>query len=54
MTGRHTSPVGPLIAKPALTPVALRRAVAQLAPAQLSAIAEHPDQALDLVLHAER
>ncbi|MQY14297.1 hypothetical protein SRB5_44610 [Streptomyces sp. RB5] len=47
MTGQPVTSSAPLIAIPALTPAALRSAVAHLAPAQLSAFAEHLDRAVE-------
>lgn len=48
MSEQHSSPTdAPLIAMPALTPGALRAAVAQIAPAHLPAFVEHLDQAVE-------
>jgi hypothetical protein len=47
MTEQHTSPQAPLIPMPALTPAALRTAVAQIAPAHLPAFVEHLDRAVE-------
>ncbi|AKH86771.1 hypothetical protein AA958_14705 [Streptomyces sp. CNQ-509] len=46
MTEQHITS-GPLISMPALTPAALRTAIAQIAPAQLPAFAEHLDRAAE-------
>lgn len=47
MTEQHLASGGPLIPMPALTPSALRTALAQIAPAQLPAFAEHLDRAAE-------
>lgn len=47
MTEQHFTSSGPLIAMPALTPAALRTAIAQIAPAQLPAFADHLDRAAE-------
>ncbi|HCA85269.1 MAG TPA: hypothetical protein DEQ61_07085 [Streptomyces sp.] len=48
MSEQHTSASdGPLIPMPALTPTALRTAVAQIAPAHLPGFVEHLDQAVE-------
>jgi hypothetical protein len=47
MTEQPFTSSAPLIAMPALTPAALRTAVAQIAPAQLPAFAEHLDRAVE-------
>lgn len=48
MSEQHTTaPDVPLIPMPALTPAALRSAVAQIAPAHLPAFVEHLDQAAE-------
>ena len=47
MTEQHTTPDAPLIPMPALTPAALRAAVAQIAPAHLPAFVEHLDHAAE-------
>ncbi len=48
MSEQHSSPTdAPLIPMPALTPSALRSAVAQIAPAHLPAFVEHLDQAVE-------
>lgn len=46
MTEQHITS-GSLISMPALTPAALRTAIAQIAPAQLPAFAEHLDRAAE-------
>lgn len=46
MTEQHITS-GPLISMPALTPAALRTAIAQIAPAQLPTYAEHLDRAAE-------
>ncbi|MFJ5547767.1 hypothetical protein [Streptomyces sp. NPDC093225] len=43
----HAASGGPLIPMPALTPAALRAAVAQIAPAHLPAFVEHLDRAAE-------
>jgi hypothetical protein len=47
MTEQPNSPETPLIPMPALTPAALRAAVAQIAPAHLPSYVEHLDQAVE-------
>ncbi|AGP56341.1 MULTISPECIES: hypothetical protein [Streptomyces violaceusniger group] len=47
MTEQPSAPDGPLIPMPALTPAALRAAVAQIAPAQLPSFVEHLDRAVE-------
>jgi hypothetical protein len=47
MTEQHITSGGPLISMPALTPAALRTAIAQIAPAQLPTFAEHLDRAAE-------
>lgn len=48
MSEQHSSPTDtPLIPMPALTPSALRAAVAQIAPAHLPAFVKHLDQAAE-------
>ncbi|KRV49190.1 hypothetical protein AQ490_21545 [Wenjunlia vitaminophila] len=47
MTEQPSVPDGPLIPMPALTPAALRAAVAQIAPAQLPSFVEHLDRAVE-------
>ncbi|MFW5416410.1 hypothetical protein J0910_07285 [Nocardiopsis sp. CNT-189] len=47
MTEQHLPPDAPLISMPALTPAALRSAVAQIAPARLPEFGEHLDRAAE-------
>ncbi|MFC7742553.1 hypothetical protein ACFQXA_18805 [Nocardiopsis composta] len=47
MTEQHLPPDAPLIPMPALTPAALRSAVAQIAPARLPEFGEHLDRAAE-------
>ncbi|MGO4755575.1 hypothetical protein AB4212_44450, partial [Streptomyces sp. 2MCAF27] len=47
MAEQPSAPDGPLIPMPALTPAALRAAVAQIAPAQLPSLVEHLDRAVE-------
>ncbi|MFC0598070.1 hypothetical protein [Streptomyces palmae] len=47
MTEQPSAPDGPLIPMPALTPAALRAAIAQIAPAQLPSFIEHLDRAVE-------
>jgi hypothetical protein len=47
MSEQQASTDGPLIPMPALTPAALRSAVAQIAPAQLPTFVNHLDQAAE-------
>jgi hypothetical protein len=47
MTEQPNSPETPLIPMPALTPAALRAAIAQIAPAYLPSYVEHLDQAVE-------
>ncbi|CDR08073.1 hypothetical protein [Streptomyces iranensis] len=47
MAEQPSAPGGPLISMPALTPAALRAAVAQIAPAQLPSFAEHLDRVVE-------
>ncbi|MGO4419831.1 DUF6247 family protein [Streptomyces sp. MCAF7] len=47
MTEQPSAPDGPLIPMPALTPAALRAAVAQIAPVQLPSFVEHLDRAVE-------
>ncbi|WP_432587360.1 hypothetical protein ABVG11_17960 [Streptomyces sp. HD1123-B1] len=47
MTEQPTTPDGPVIPMPTLTPAALRAAVADIAPAQLPSFVEHLDRAVE-------
>ncbi|MFC4562684.1 hypothetical protein ACFO4E_12530 [Nocardiopsis mangrovi] len=47
MTEQHFPSDAPLISMPALTPAALRTAIAQIAPARLPSFGEHLDQAVE-------
>ncbi|MEU0811377.1 hypothetical protein [Streptomyces sp. NPDC005970] len=47
MTEQPSAPDGSLSPMPALTPAALRAAVAQIAPAQLPSFVEHLDRAVE-------
>ncbi|PWI43803.1 hypothetical protein [Streptomyces sp. ICBB 8177] len=47
MGAEQTTGDGPLVPMPPLTPTALRRAVAQIAPAQLAAFRDHLEEAAE-------